>query len=81
MTRFVRGKQKHIQSQVIFLRKENAPTNPCPIFSNRVYFFLGSPTLTMLPLKERDHESFFKIKIQNKPDDSPTPWSLQELKK
>lgn len=24
-------------------------TYPWPIFSNRVYFFLGSPTLTILP--------------------------------
>lgn len=24
-------------------------THPCPIFSNRVYFFLGSPTLTIVP--------------------------------
>jgi hypothetical protein len=26
---------------------------PCPIFSKRLYFFLGSPTLTMLPEGER----------------------------
>lgn len=24
-------------------------THPCPIFSKRVYFFFGSPTLTMVP--------------------------------
>lgn len=42
-----------------FLGKENAPTNPCPIFSNRVYFFLGSPTLTMLPLKETETMNHF----------------------
>lgn len=30
-------------------------TYPCPIFSKRVYFFLGSPTLTILPESERKH--------------------------
>lgn len=28
-------------------------THPWPIFSKRVYFFLGSPTLTMLPVTEK----------------------------
>lgn len=31
-------------------------THPWPIFSKRVYFFLGSPTLTMLPETQRKPE-------------------------
>lgn len=34
-------------------RKSNSKTHPCPIFSYRVYFFLGSPILTMVPEKDR----------------------------
>lgn len=32
---------------------DHGQTYPCPIFSKRVYFFLGSPTLTILPESER----------------------------
>lgn len=35
-------------------------TYPWPIFSNRVYFFLGSPTLTMLPGRNKMQDSHFK---------------------
>lgn len=29
-------------------------THPWPIFSNRVYFFFGSPTLTILPVESHN---------------------------
>lgn len=38
-------------------------TYPWPIFSNRVYFFLGSPTLTMLPERNKMQDSHFKTEI------------------
>ena len=36
-----------------YIRREPRRPYPCPIFSKRLYFFLGSPTLTMLPEGER----------------------------
>jgi len=33
--------------------EDHRETYPCPIFSKRVYFFLGSPTLTILPEREK----------------------------
>lgn len=38
-------------------------TYPWPIFSNRVYFFLGSPTLTMLPERNKMQDCHFKTEI------------------
>lgn len=38
-------------------------TYPWPIFSNRVYFFLGSPTLTMLPERNKIKDAHFKMEI------------------
>lgn len=38
-------------------------TYPWPIFSNRVYFFLGSPTLTMLPERNKMQDSHFTPEI------------------
>lgn len=35
---------------------DHRSTYPCPIFSKRVYFFLGSPTLTILPESEREQK-------------------------
>lgn len=36
-------------------------TYPWPIFSNRVYFFLGSPTLTMLPERNKIKDAHLKM--------------------
>lgn len=38
-------------------RRAERSTHPWPIFSKRVYFFLGSPTLTMLPESKRKQKS------------------------
>lgn len=38
-------------------------TYPWPIFSNRVYFFLGSPTLTMLPERNQIKDAHWGMEI------------------
>lgn len=39
----------HFSQHMTLLALRSSKTNPCPIFSYRVYFFLGSPILTMVP--------------------------------
>lgn len=42
-----------VASVAVTAAADQRSTHPCPIFSKRVYFFLGSPTLTMLPESQR----------------------------
>lgn len=39
---------------------QNYRTYPCPIFSYRVYFFFGSPILTMVPVGEQTEDTWFE---------------------
>lgn len=39
---------------------KNCGTYPCPIFSYRVYFFFGSPILTIVPVGEHIEDMWFE---------------------
>lgn len=44
--------------------KVGVSTYPCPIFSYLVYFFLGSPMLTIVPKEEKRHIMLFPLVSQ-----------------
>lgn len=52
-------------------------TYPWPIFSNRVYFFLGSPTLTMLPERNKDAHLKWRHHLPADQTCSSTVWGCE----
>ena len=55
------GKQKRYAVHLVSTEySDNTVTNtyPCPIFSYLVYFFLGSPMLTIVPILNKNNKNY-----------------------